>query len=193
MKVVIADLCGTLILENTTHGYLASLPFSPYLVARNRLLRSRLGQMANRLAGRDFAREQLVRSLRGWSIEELTRSAQSYVQAAMAERISVPVRDALLEARRNGSRIYLATSSLQPIAEAVVQMLALDGYIATTLEFDRSGRCTGKILNDVTANKWRTLCRTFPEIRSAEITVYTDNPEDTDLKQVAKVFHYLGK
>ncbi len=193
MKVVIADLCGTLILENTTHGYLASLPFFPYYVARNRLLRSRLGQIANRLAGRDVAREQLIRSLRGWSNEELAEFAQSYVQAAITEKVSIPVRDALLEARRSGSKVYLATSSLQPIAEAVAHGFTLDGYIATTLEFDRFGCCTGRILNDVTANKWQTLSERFPEMQSAEITVYTDNPEDTDLKQVATVFHYLGR
>lgn len=192
MKVVITDLCGTLILENTTHGYLSSLSLPPYSAACNRLLRSRLGHIVNRLTGRDIAREQLIRSLRGWSREELAEFAQSYVRAATSEKISIPVRDALLQARKSGSKVYLATASLQPIAEAVVREFALDGCIATTLEFDRSGRSTGRILNDVTAKKWQTLCEQFPEIQSAEVTVYTDNPEDTDLRQVATVFHYLG-
>lgn len=192
MKAVVVDLCGTLILENTTHGYLASLPLSPYFAIRNRLLRSRLGQVINRMAGRDIAREQLILSLRGWSREALAESAQSYVRIAIAQKVSEPVRDALLAARSSGAKIYLATSSLQPIAEAVVQAFSLDGYIATALEFEDSGRCTGRILADVTGNKWRVICQRYPDVQSAEITVYTDNPEDTDLKQVAATFHYLG-
>jgi hypothetical protein len=53
-------------------------------------------------------------------------------------------------------------------------------------------RCTGRLSMDVTGIKWRTLCDQFPEIESAEITVYTDNSEDADLMDAATSLHYLG-
>jgi phosphoserine phosphatase len=192
MKVTIVDLCGTLILENTTHGYLRSLPFPLHIALYNQLLQGRLGMIANRVAGRDVSREMQIGALRGWPYERLAEHAQSYVRSAVKQKVSAPVQRELMRARQEGARIYLATCSLEPIAEAVAGAFSLDGYVASKLEFDSEYHCTGRISTDVTGIKWRTLCEQFPEIQSAEITVYTDNPEDVDLRGAATFFHYLG-
>jgi phosphoserine phosphatase len=192
MKVTVVDLCGTLILENTTHGYLRSIPFPLHIALYNRLLQGRLGRIANRVAGRDVSREMLIGALRGWPYKRLAEHAQAYVRSAVKLKVSASVQQELMKARQEGARIYLATCSLEPIAEAVVGAFALDGYVASKLEFDSAYHCTGRISTDVTGIKWRTLCEQFPEIQSAEITVYTDNPEDVDLRGAATFFHYLG-
>jgi phosphoserine phosphatase len=192
MKVTVVDLCGTLILENTTHGYLRAIPFPLHIALYNRLLQGRLGRIANRVAGRDVSREMLIGALRGWPYKRLAEHAQAYVRSAVKLKVSASVQQELMKARQEGARIYLATCSLEPIAEAVVGAFALDGYVASKLEFDSAYHCTGRISTDVTGIKWRTLCEQFPEIQSAEITVYTDNPEDVDLRGAATFFHYLG-
>jgi phosphoserine phosphatase len=192
MKVTVVDLCGTLILENTTHGYLRSIPFPLHIALYNRLLQGRLGMIANRVAGRDVSREMQIGALRGWPYKRLAEYAQSYVRSAVKQKVSASVHQELMKARQEGARIYLATCSLEPIAEAVAGAFSLDGYVASKLEFDSAYHCTGRISTDVTGIKWRTLCEQFPEIQSAEITVYTDNPEDIDLRGAATFFHYLG-
>lgn len=192
MKTVIVDLCGTLILENTTHGFLKSLSFPCHTAWWIRLLQGRTGRIFNRIAGRDAAREWQVGALRGWSRTVLANKARTYACAAIDGKLSITLWSDLMKARGEGARIYLVTSSLQPIAEAVVDALSLDGYIASTLEFDSASRCTGRILTDVTGRKWQMICQLLPDVLSTEITVYTDNPEDTDLKQAATVFYYLG-
>lgn len=192
MQVMVVDLCGTLILENTTHGYLRSIPFPRHIALCHRLLQGRLGMIANKVAGRDVSREMQIGALRGWPYKKLAEYAQSYVSNAVKQKVSASVQRELMKARQEGARIYLATCSLEPIAEAVASTFSLDGYVASKLEFDSAYHCTGRISTDVTGIKWRTLCEQFPEIQSAEVTVYTDNPEDVDLKGAAAFFHYLG-
>lgn len=191
MKAVVVDLCGTLILENTTHALFASLPFPPHIALRNRLWRSRFGHIANRITGRDVARQGLVRALRGWTREALEHYAKTYVRKAAQKKISPFVHSGLEKARNEGSLIYLATSSLEPIAVATVELFSLNGYVASTLEFDTTGRCTGKFARDITGNKWSNLRERFPAIKNAKITVYTDNLEDIDLRSVAYEFHFV--
>lgn len=192
MRAIIVDLCGTLILENTTHGYLKSLPFPFHITLRNRLLQGRVGLIANQATGRDVSREMQIGALRGWPQKRLAEHAQSYVRRAVEEKVSVSIQRELVKARQEGASIYLATCSLEPIAEAVVDTFSLDGYVASKLEFDSMKRCTGRLSMDVTGIKWRTLCDQFPEIESAEITVYTDNSEDADLMDAATSLHYFG-
>jgi phosphoserine phosphatase len=191
MKAVVVDLCGTLILENTTHGLFGALPFSPHIALRNRVWKSRFGHLVNRIAGKDVARDELVRSLRGWSREALEGYARTYVRDALGKKISPLVRRGLVDGREEGALIYLATASLEPVAVAIVEAFALDGYVASTLEFDPAGHCTGRFACDITGIKWSKLRERFPAIQDAEITVYTDNPEDTDLKDIASHFHFM--
>lgn len=191
MKAVVVDLCGTLILENTTHGLFGTLPFSPHITLRNRIWRSRFGHLVNRIAARDVARAELVRALRGWSREALEEYARTYVHDALETKISPLVRAGLVDARQDGALIYLATASLEPLAMAIVKAFSLDGYVASTLEFDDAARCTGRFECDITGIKWSKLRERFPAIQDAEITVYTDNPEDMDLKDVASQFHFI--
>jgi phosphoserine phosphatase len=193
MKAVVVDLCGTLILENTTHGLFGALPFSPQIALRTRLWKSRLGHLVNSIVGKDVAREELMRSLRGWPREALEGYAKTYVHDVLERKTSPLVRRGLADAREEGALIYLATSSLEPIAAAIVEAFSLDGYVASTLEFDPGGRCTGKLASDITGIKWSKLRERFPAIQDAEITVYTDNPEDTDLKDIACHFHFMNE
>jgi phosphoserine phosphatase len=187
MKVLVIDLCGTLILENTTREFLRSLRLS----LRGTLLRgfalSRVAAILGNLADYDLSRPLLIRCLRGLSKSCIEAAARDYVHRALAERnnhhLLVEIQRAKLEHRQ----VYLATASLAPIAISVVHELQLDGYVASDLAYQMDDICTGQLALDSTGNKWDLLLSRFPEFRDADMTVITDNTEDEDLMQHASI------
>lgn len=191
-RALIVDLCGTLILDNTTQAFLRVLAHTPWLRVRNRLLVGRLGAYANRIAGEDLARKLLIGSLKGRSSNEVELRAKAYVRNALSARGSDFVIRVIKAAQSDRVDVYLATASIEPIAIAVVNELNLTGYVSTQLEKNADGTLTGRIASDTTGKKWKELTSKHPDLDGAEISVYTDNVEDTDLRAVAEKFVFLG-
>lgn len=175
----IVDLCGTIIAENTTNGFLDKwLKLSPW----RRRLRSIFG-------GR---RMVSVLALRGLSREYLEREAEAYVRDRLANHSNPTVIEAMRAARDGGAAIYLATASLDCIATAVQVQLQLYGAVAARLGYDRHGRCTGFFALDTTGRKMTHLRRLLSGDMLRQATVYTDNREDLDLLRIAAHPHFLG-
>jgi hypothetical protein len=191
MEVLVVDLCGTLILENTTREFVRSLRLSFSATFLRAFALSRVAAILSNLAGRDLSRPLLIRCLRGHSKSGVEAAARDYVHRALAEknnhRLLLEIHEAKLEHRQ----VYLATASLAAIAIAVVQELQLDGYVASDLAYQADDICTGQLALDATNNKWNLLLSRFPWFRDAHMTVVTDNPEDDDLMRHASVAYRI--
>jgi phosphoserine phosphatase len=192
MDLLVVDLCGTLILENTTREFVRRLRLSPGAALLRAFALSRFAAMLGSLTGRDLVRSLLIRCLRGQSKSGLETAARDYVKRALAEknnpRVLLMIREAKLEYRQ----VYLATASLAAIALAVVQELQLDGYIASDLAYEADDICTGGLALDATGNKWNLLLSRFPRFRDSHVTVVTDNVEDDDLMLNATVAYRVA-
>jgi len=82
--------------------------------------------------------------LRGIPLETLERIARESFEGSLRQDL-FPEAVRLLESRRSeGRRVILATSSLDFIVKPLAEFLAVDGVLATELEFER-GTCTGRL------------------------------------------------
>jgi phosphoserine phosphatase len=187
VEVLVVDLCGTLILENTTREFVRSLRLSLSATLLRAFALSRVASMLSNLSGRDLVRPLLIRCLRGHSKAGVEAAAREYVHRALAEKNDRRLLLKIQEAKLGHRQVYLATASLAAIAVAVVQELQLDGYVASDLAYRADDICTGQLALDSTNNKWNLLLSRFPGFRDAHMTVVTDNPEDDDLMRHASV------
>jgi phosphoserine phosphatase len=191
MEVLVVDLCGTLILENTTREFVRSLRLSLSATILRAFALSRVAAILSNLAGRDLVRPLLIRCLRGHSKSGVEAAARDYVRRALAEKTNHRVLHEIHEGKLEHRQVYLATASLAAIAIAVVEELQLDGYVASDLTYQADDICTGQLALDSTSNKWNLLLSRFPGFRDAHMTVVTDNPEDDDLIRHASVAYRI--
>jgi len=191
MEVLVVDLCGTLILENTTREFVRSLRLSLRATLLRAFALSRVAAVLSNLAGRDLVRPLLIRCLRGHSKSGVEAAARDYVHRALARKNNHRLLLEIHEAKLQRRQVYLATASLAAIAIAVVQELQLDGYVASDLAYQADDICTGQLALDSTSNKWNLLLSRFPGLRDAHMTVMTDNPEDDDLMRHASVAYRI--
>lgn len=177
---LIIDLCGTLIAENTTNGFVDTwLDLSKW---RRRLRALSRGK-----------RPVSVLALRGFTRKGLESEAESYVRDRLANCANPVVLDAIRAAQNQGSRVYLATASLDCIAIAVQSQLRLDGLVTARLGYDRSSRCTGFFAADTTGHKLQHLHTLLTEEELRRATLFTDNREDLDLLRNTANPYFFGR
>ena len=179
-KVLIIDLCHTLIAENTTKTFL-----DDWLLTsgwRQTLRKSILGRMW----------PTCLLGLCGLSKQFLYEQADAYVRDRLM-RFSIPTTlKAVLHARQRGIPVYIASASIDPIVAAVVKQLKLNGAVCSRLLYGSNGRCTGIFQTNVTGRKLTFLRQILPESVLREAAVYTDNSEDTDILCASRHPHFLG-
>jgi len=192
MMVVIVDLCGTLVLENTTRGFLE------HLRRQNRahcLADVALSPLVSRFAaitGADIVRPMLIRSLRGIPKDTLYEEASLYVDDLLHLKLNEKVVRLIEDRKSKGAQFVLATASLDPIAAAVGRSMSFSRVISSKLEY-RNGVSTGHLELDVRGAKWSQVMTSFPELANSEkIVAITDNAEDEDLRSVATELHYMA-
>lgn len=83
--------------------------------------------------------------LRGIPLASLERLAHESFEAKLRGDIYDGARAMIDERKREGHRVYLATSSLDFIVAPLASSLGVDGTIATRLEF-QDGLCTGRMV-----------------------------------------------
>jgi phosphoserine phosphatase len=190
--ILIVDLCGTLICEDTTRGFLRWLPLRSW----RRILRTigftRGLAILSRVIRRDISREVLIFVTHGLAKDFLYAYAESYVRDRLERVSNFTVREAISKAQCEGTSVYIATASLDAVASAVVKQLRLDGMVSSHLGYDDHGICNGRFLIDVTGKKWACLSSAVPADGLRDATVYTDNPEDSDLIRNAKRVYFCG-
>lgn len=191
-SILIIDLCGTLICEDTTRGFLRWLPLCAWRRALRRIGFTRTLTVLSRLVRRDVAREVLIFATHGLHKEFINGNAEAYVTDRLARASNSMVRDAISKAQCEGTSVYIATASLDAVASAVVKQLRLDGMVSSRLGYDDQGICNGRLLIDITGKKWAFLSSAVPSDWLLHATVYTDNQEDSDLIRNAKRVYFCG-
>lgn len=189
-KILVVDLCGTIVRENTTHGLLVS-PELPLL--RRLWARFILSRVAAYLASRispGAQRVLLINCLRGLSNVTLRNVATKYAKTALSRNARRTVLARIHHHKAQGGRVLLASASLDFIVEAFALELASDGFVATELCYDANGVCRGKISRDATGCKLSRLREVIGE-ESFQFDAITDNPEDLDLKNAANEFWFI--
>jgi|SRR6185437_1556906 len=192
LQILIVDLCGTLICEDTTREFLRRLPLGGWRYLMRAAGFSSWASVLGRIMRRDLSRGLLVFALRGLSRGFLQAHAETYAQDRLTFARNSIVEKAIVEARSGHIPIYLATATLDPVADAVVQQLGLEGCVCSLLEYDSRQLCTGRFAVDITGRKWSRLCELFP-LGICSATVYTDNLDDIDLIQRADKVFFLGE
>lgn len=176
---LLVDLCGTLIAENTTNGFIDRWLELP---AWRRRIRSLFG--GKRIVS--------VLALCGLRKQYLEEEAARYVRDRLANHCNPLVLEAVRSAQNRGTAVYLATASLDCIANAVREQLRLDGMVTARLGYDSHDRCMGFFALDTTGRKLLHLRRLISEDALRRATVYTDNREDLELLRIVEHPHFLG-
>lgn len=188
---LLVDICGTLISDNTTRGYVASLPLSPGRRVLRGVAMSRLAAALDSMFPESLVRASLVLTLRGLSLAWLERQAESYGDVVLRD-LAVPAIVCLVqEFRSRGLPVYLASATLSLVAARISGALGCSGFVASRLAVS-SGRCAGWLEFDATGRKVEALRRAFPEIRLDEACVVTDNIEDRELLGLSRAGFYLS-
>ncbi len=183
-KLLVVDLCGTIVRKNTTHDFMlnSTLPMPRRIVARLILSRA-AGFLYNRI-NPALQKRSLIALLRGISQPELVQLARDYADTALASYPRAEVLHKIRRAQDEGVSVVLASASLDFIVAAFASALGVDVAVSTKLYYSDKGCCAGSVKLDATGNKLHGL-RKFLGRDDVEFDVITDNPEDTDLMSVA--------
>jgi phosphoserine phosphatase len=178
---LIVDLCGTLVCEDTTRGFVKSLRLRGWRYAVVRFGDAAAVRKASSLFRRDFSRRLVIYALRGIPRCSLESAAREYVEKIIGESLNRRVAEAVNAEMASGGAVFLATASLELVAQEVGRRFGLSGVVSSRLGYDSTGRCTGKLVVDLTGKKWGCLSSAFPNLLQGRVAVYTDNPDDSDL------------
>lgn len=191
MSVLVADICGTLVYENTTRGFLAWLAKRGHRSFEIELALSKPVSWVSTKTGFDIGRRWLVWALRGTDQMWLRTEARSYASDALARRSRRSVVDVVRRHVVAGRSVVLASATLEPVAEAFQQALGASASVGSALAYDDCGRCQGTLQRDTTGRKWELLQPLLPS-SSFQLSVYTDNHDDLDVMVHADRVIFFG-
>lgn len=182
-KLLVVDLCGTIVKCNTTHGFMryAALPFPRRLAAA--LILSRPGGFLLNRVHSGLQRKCLVACLWAAAKNDLAELGRDYARITLASNPREEVLQRIATARQQGVHVVLASASLDFIVSGFADVLEVEVAVSTQLGFSYRQRCRGVIAVDSTGRKLQLL-REFVG-GDFEFDVITDNPEDSDLMAVA--------
>lgn len=191
--VYVVDVCGTLVLDDTTlgllchHFRLASGGSSRRfmfcaLTARHSPLRLGLA-IIEKLTGLHVLKHAAVRLLAGSTVESLDRSALEYAELLLKKRRVQPVWR-VLESSGARDELVLASASLEPIVGRLASVLGAR-HVASALE-QREGILTGRYANDLTGRKVQALQGKYGALFLAgKVVAISDNYTDRSLLEAA--------
>ncbi|SFU32311.1 haloacid dehalogenase-like hydrolase [Halomonas korlensis] len=199
IELYIVDVCGTLVLDDTTLGLLRH----HFAKDTARPLRARLFSavctpsslpwwvfaVAEKLTGQHLLKRFAVRQLAGERCEALVESAHEYARRLLADRRVDPVWQVLEEPMATG-RVLLASASLDPVIAALAYLTGAR-YVASSLE-QRDGILTGHYETDLTGLKHQAMVTKYGEtLLEGPISVMTDNATDRSLVEMASVAYIV--
>lgn len=191
MSVLATDICGTLVYENTTRGFLAWLAKRGFRSLEIAIALSRPISWVSTYSGIDVGRRWLVWTLRGAERSWLRTEAMEYVSDALARRSRKSVVDVVRRHVVAGRTVVLASATVEPVAEAFQHVLGASASIGSSLAYDDHGRCLGSLKRDTTGRKWHLLQPLLPTSQF-QLSVYTDNHDDLDMMLHADRVIFFG-
>lgn len=182
MNTVLIDIDGTLFNSNSTFDFLDSLPHGKWYAKYRKFSSSIIGRIINKLSislfHKDIVRIIGVSCLKGYSESQLNLLGERFYDDFLLPRKNVEILRMLREEQNKGSRIVLASATLDFLSSIICTKLNADSSTATELNYF-GGICQGTIAKDRLGHKREALESqkvSFP----VDLTI-TDNVTDVDL------------
>ncbi len=181
-KVAVFDVCGTLYRSNTTHDFVMYLwtlePFSVRKLILSIINRFKpityLLVLVGRWVNIDLVKNVNVYSLKYFNAEKIDATAKSFTDDYLAKKENVAVFEILNKCRSENFRLFLASSSIEPVVKQISRHLLLDGYVASTIDIEK-----GRIVDEIQNIKIEKLDEIF-NVNEYDIVV-SDNVSDLSL------------
>ena len=189
-KLLVVDLCGTVVRVNTTHGFMRAASLSLLRRVAARVMLSRGFSFLTHRWWPQLQRKALIVCLRGLPRFDLLRQAEEYARNALSLYARVEVLQRIKTAQHEGVRVVLASASLDFIVEGFAKALLVEPAVSTRLLYRTDDRCVGRIAVDSTGRKL-VLLSEYIESSEFEFEVITDNVEDVDLMEAATSIWFI--
>jgi phosphoserine phosphatase len=189
-EIAVFDVCDTLYFSNTTHDFVR------FVVSVKKRFRAQHSIMNSKFLpfrylfigisvylGTDPLRTFNVGLLKGYSRIELDQLARDFVATYLLDRRIEPVHAIVRNAKADGKRVILCSTSIDPVVAAVAGTLGDVEYISSTLEYVND-ICTGRIADDVGTSKLERL--RVIGIEGPIDAAYSDNFGDLQLLSAAR-------
>ncbi|MEZ8345149.1 HAD family hydrolase [Vibrio splendidus] len=183
-KIVIFDICDTLVPENTTVGFIKYAGF--FSKFSWTLLFNKVSKLFNYLIWKlfdyDFIRSCLIYQLKGLTDKELSAISDNYV--AILD-VNTKIEFLFKKYTCQGFDTAVCSATINPVAESIKRKYLFDFAFSSSLFFER-GVCRGKLLEDLYGKKLNI----FKELRSKYdyIVFVTDNVTDAKCLQYCDEF-----
>jgi phosphoserine phosphatase len=196
-RLAVFDVCDTLYSCNTTLEFvqfvldaMGSARGAAFVgsFARRWTPAFLLDAVASRTSGRDFARGYAVRRLAGLTRAQLGTLAHTFADERLPTRANASLHQALRRHLAEGDETILISNSLDVIVHAIGDSLGVKGF-GSPLAFDND-ICLGRMLRDIGGLKHDVLKGLIGK-RTPPIIVYTDNPTDRGLLDMAHERHVV--
>ena len=190
----IADVCGTLVYDDTTLGLLRvhfsqqperqwRLPIFRALTAHRSPFRLGIA-VIERLTGKHVLKHLLVRMLKDDTVSSLELNAEVYAQWLLDNRKVPAVWDVIIPAIKDKQTI-LASASLQPIVSELAKQLGVR-FVASELE-SIDDVLTGRYKSDLTGLKLQALSNLIGiDLIDSSYDAISDNLTDRELLSGAR-------
>lgn len=183
---ILVDICGTVFRSNTTIDFLRFVTPGCKMSLMIKLIRTLPIRLINFVFYRcfhyDISRRFLLKRLKGKSRKELQTAADNFYLEYLKPRINEEV-DLIIKQKAN-KKIILISGTLNIIAECIAKHYNAETYIASELEFDANGKCTGKLKYDILDRKHTKI--TSLGIKTPFNAILTDNIGDINIINLCK-------
>jgi len=178
--LAVFDLDGTITTGDTLLPFLRFVSKGNFALRASRAL-SALARFALGLLARDAAKEAVLRAfLRGASRARLALLGESFAREGLPGMVRREAQERLAWHKARGHRCVLLTASPEVYVEPWARAAGFDDVLATRLQYDESGRFTGRFDggNCRGEEKLRRLEAAFGDLGGLKIFGYGDSPDD---------------
>lgn len=189
-KLLVVDLCGTIVRRNTTHNFMRYDALAPARRIAAFLILSRPAGFLFCRINAELQRKCLIACLWRARRSDLARWGLEYARATLASHPRNEVLERIRVAQQQGMTVVLASASLDFIVSGFARVLGVDAAVSTHLKYSRNQRCLGVVERDSTGRKLELL-REYIGTSDFVFDVITDNPEDSDLMDVASDIWFI--
>jgi phosphoserine phosphatase len=174
-KIVVFDICDTLYSCNTTNKYMEFIYGSNKWLPHKFLSMRVLNKAINHMFGVDCIRKYNLYLLAGIDKAKLERLACDFVLSLNKNEIIFSLLEEYMVVEHY--QVILVSATLDPIANAVCQLIGASDVYSSNLNYSSEGMCEGSIGSDLLGKKRGILCR-IQEFSNHMVFV-TDNKSDS--------------
>jgi phosphoserine phosphatase len=191
-SVILVDICGTLFNSNTTFDFLdyyfdCHKTYHYFRLFTKTVVWKSFNLCLLKGFGIDLTRILAIRRLKGFTKNELSEMANHFYSNYLMSRKIQPVFQLLELYKSEGRTIILVSATMDFIADEVAQRTEIETSYSTVLQYDKGGRCKGKISMDLLGRKFVSL--KGKQLNPPYAVVITDHLSDIDI--VKNAFHSI--